>query len=53
MKKKKHTSEISDPKAIQKMRPKYQTTKPSSPLFSDILHRECISSMGKADRGII
>lgn len=36
------------------MRPKYQTTKPSaSPLFSDIQHSECISSMGKADRGII
>lgn len=55
----KQTSEISDPRATQEMRRKYQTTKPSpaSPLFSDTLHSECISSMGKdlyqADRGVI
>ena len=45
----KQTSEISDPKAIQETRWKYQITKPSpaSPSFSDILHSECISSMGR------
>lgn len=45
----KQTCEISDPKATQETRRKHQTTKPSpaSPSFSDILHSERISSMGR------